>query len=115
MEAYMQVVFETPLPASAQLRGMVEPRVKSAMRRVAWLVSSVRVELSEAGGRSPAQRWQVELHTARFGTIAIAARSRDAAAGLNRALAGATAALLRAWRREAGTTDRTSSAPSLAH
>ena len=74
----MQVFFESPGPEGAQLRTLVMRRVRFTMRRLAWLVPCVRVQLSDVNGPRGGidKRCQVELMTDDIGSVVVASMAR---------------------------------------
>jgi hypothetical protein len=97
----MQVQFEIRDPEAARWRRLAERRLRFVTRRLQWLVPSARIRLSDLNGPRGGvdKRCQVELHTAGAGTVVVTAVASHWPAALDRALARAGRALLRAWRR----------------
>lgn len=97
----MQLIFETRDPQAARWRDVAERRLRFVIRRLQWLVPQARIRLSDLNGPRGGvdKRCQVELHTAGAGTVVVTAVATHWPAALDRALARAGRALLRAWRR----------------
>ena len=97
----MQVIFESRDPEGAQMHTLAVRRVRFAMRRFAWLVPRVRVNLSDVNGARGGidKRCQVELMTDNIGSVVITSMARDWRAALQSALTRAARALLRNWQR----------------
>ena len=91
----MQVIFESPEPDGAQLRKLVERRVRFVMRRLTWLVPRVRVHLSDVNGQRGGmdKRCQVELMTDSAGSVVISSMARNWRSALAYALARAAQVL----------------------
>lgn len=107
----MQLIFETRDPHASRWRARAERRLRFVLRRLSWLVPQARIRLVDLNGPRGGvdKRCQVELHTAGAGTVVVTAVATHWAAALDRALARAARALLRAWRRS-----RTQRAPTMA-
>ncbi|MCP5284973.1 MAG: HPF/RaiA family ribosome-associated protein [Burkholderiaceae bacterium] len=97
----MQLIFETRDPQAARWRDMAERRLRFVIRRLQWLVPQARIRLSDVNGPRGGvdKRCQVELHAAGAGTVVVTAVATHWPAALDRALARAGRALLRALRR----------------
>lgn len=97
----MQVQFESRDPEAARWRRQAERRLRFVTRRLQWLVPRARIRLSDLNGPRGGvdKRCQVELHTDVAGTVVVTAVASHWPAALDRALARAGRALLRAWRR----------------
>lgn len=74
----MQVIFESRDLEGAQLPTPAVRRVCFAMRRPAWLVPCVRVQLSDVNGPRDGidKRCQVELMTDDVGSVVVASMAR---------------------------------------
>ena len=74
----MQVIFESRDREGAQLHTLTARRVRFAMRRLAWLVPCVRVQLSDVNGPRGGidKRCQVELMTDDVGSVVVASIAR---------------------------------------
>ena len=97
----MQVLFESRDPGAAPLKRVAERRVRFALRRVAWVVSRVRVHLSDVNGPSGGtdKRCLLEVSTPYAGPVVVVSLAREWRAAFETALERATRAVLRAWRR----------------
>jgi ribosome-associated translation inhibitor RaiA len=97
----MNVIFRSRDTGAERLRELAVRRVQFALRRMSWLVPRADVQLSDVNGPRGGvdKRCQVRLTTERAGTIVISATARDWRSALDSALARATRALLRLWRR----------------
>jgi len=97
----MQVLFESRDPQSAQLGKLAVRRVRFVMRRLTWLVSRAKVQLSDVNGPRGGvdKRCQVELNTDSSGTAVITSMARDWRSALEAALDRAARVLMRNWRR----------------
>jgi hypothetical protein len=97
----MQVIFETPQPEDAQLRKLLEHRVRFVMRRLVWLVPRVRVYMSDVNGQRGGvdKRCQVELVTESVGSVVISSTARNWHIALQDALTRATQVLKRNVQR----------------
>lgn len=97
----MNVIFRSRDTGADRLRELAVSRVQFALRRMSWLVPRADVQLSDVNGPRGGvdKRCQVRLTTERTGTIVISATARDWRSALDSALARATRALLRLWRR----------------
>jgi hypothetical protein len=97
----MEVVFEARDPESAKLRDLTLMRARFALRRLVWLVPTVKVRLSDAnhprGGTD--KHCRVEVHTHGRGTVIVQTRADSWRAALDTALSRAARLLLRALRR----------------
>ncbi len=97
----MQLIFETRDPQAQRWRARAERRLRFVLRRLNGLVPRARIRLSDLNGPRGGvdKRCQVELHTTGVGTVVVTAVATHWPAALDRALARAGRALLRAWRR----------------
>ena len=97
----MQVFFESRDPEGAQLRELAVRRALFVMRRLSWLVPRAKVHLSDTNGpRGGVDKCcHLELKTDQVGTVTITSMARDWRSALEAALARASHALLRRWRR----------------
>jgi hypothetical protein len=97
----MQVLFESHDPRAAQFRDLAFERVRFVMRRLTWLVPRARVQLSDINGPRGGsdKRCRVEIQTTTSGSVVITSVAREWRAALDQALARASRAVLRAWRR----------------
>lgn len=97
----MHIIFESPDPAAAALRGLALSRTRFAMRRLRWLVPQARVRMVDVNGPRGGvdKRCQIELHTDGVGRVVVTAQARHWREALDQALARAARSLLRAWRR----------------
>jgi len=97
----MQVNFESRARDGAPLRELAERRVRFVLRRLTWLVPRVRVQLSDINGPRGGidKRCQVDLKTYAGRQLVVTSIDRDWRSALDRALARAARALLRAWRQ----------------
>jgi hypothetical protein len=97
----MQVLFESRHPQAAQLRDLAFERVRFVMRRLTWLVPRARVQFSDINGPRGGldKRCKVEIQTETNGSVVVTSVARDWRSALDQALARASRALLRAWRR----------------
>jgi hypothetical protein len=97
----MQVIFESRDPAGAQLRELVEQRVRFVIRRLAWLVPRAKVRLTDVNGpRGGVDKLcQLELKTDHAGTVSITSLAQDWRSALETALGRAHAVLLKNAQR----------------
>jgi hypothetical protein len=97
----MEVFFEARSPESAKLRDVTLMRARFVLRRLVWLVPTVKVRLSDAnalrGGTH--KHCRVEVHTQGRGTVIVQTRADTWRTALDNALARAARLLLRAIRR----------------
>jgi ribosome-associated translation inhibitor RaiA len=98
----MQIVFESRDPEGAQLRELVERRVRFVTRRMSWLVPRAKVQLSDINGPRGGvdKRCQVEFKTHGAGSIVFTAMARDWRSALDGALSRAAKSLVRSWQRD---------------
>jgi len=97
----MEVFFESRNTEGAKLREMALMRARFVLRRLAWLVPTVRVRLSETTdpGRGTDKHCRVEVETHGRGAVIVHTRSGNWRAALDTALERAARLLLRASRR----------------
>lgn len=97
----MEVFFEARCADSAKLRDLTLMRARFALRRLVWLVPTVKVRLSDADhpGDGTDKHCRVEVHTHGRGAVIVQARARNWRTALDTALARAARLLLRAIRR----------------
>jgi hypothetical protein len=97
----MQVLFESRDPRGAEYRDLAVRRVRFAVRRLTWLVPRAKVQLSDVNGPRGGvdKRCRVELRTDGAGTVVITSIARDWRSALESAVARASTALVRMWRR----------------
>lgn len=97
----MQVLFESRDPQGAQLRELALKRAHFVMRRLTWLVPRAKVQLSDINGpRGGVDKCcKVEMTTEGSASVVVTSIARDWRSALDQALARASRALLRAWRR----------------
>ena len=97
----MQVTFESRDPDGAQQREHAVQRVNFVMRRLAWLVSRAKLQLSDINGpRGGVDKCcRLELKTDHFGTVTITSMARDWHGALESALSRAAQSLVRSWQR----------------
>jgi hypothetical protein len=97
----MQVMFESSDPDGASMRSTAVRRARFVMRRLSWMVPSVRIYLSDINGPRGGvdKRCVVELKTARLGRVVVTALARDWRAALDGALSRVSRVLLNVWRR----------------
>lgn len=100
----MEVFFEARDPESAKLRDLTLMRARFALRRVVWLVPTVKVRLSDAdssrGGTDKSDKYcRVEVQTQGRGAVIVQTRARNWRTALDNALSRAARLLLRAIRR----------------
>lgn len=97
----MQVIFQSRDPEGAQLRTLAIRRVRSALRRLGWLVPRATVNLSDVNGPRGGvdKRCRVELTTGGTGTIVITSVARDWRSALHSALSRAGQAVLHNFQR----------------
>jgi hypothetical protein len=98
----MQVQIETRDPRSAEFRDLAEHRARFVMRRLAWKISRVQVQLSDVNGPRGGvdKRCQVLLKSGARSVLVISSTASDWRAALDTALARAARLLVRAWRRD---------------
>ena len=96
----MQVIFESPDPQVAELRTLIERRVRQALKRLAWLIPRVRVHLSDINGpRGGIDKCcQIELMTDGGKPVIVTSLARDWFSALQSALTRATRSLLHNWQ-----------------
>ena len=97
----MQVIFESPDPQAAELRTLIERRVRHALKRLAWLTPRVRVHMSDINGPRGGidKRCQIELMTDGANPVVVTSLSKDWLSALQSALTRASRALLQNWQR----------------
>ena len=97
----MDVFFESRNAEGAKLRETALMRTRFVLRRLAWLVPTVRVRLSEAtdAGHGMDKHCRIEVETHGRGAVTVHARSGNWRAALEAALSRAARLLLRASRR----------------
>ncbi len=91
----MQVFFTSQAAQSDEFRDPVVQRVNFVMRRMAWLVPTATVELSDVVAPSGGvdKRCLVELKTVRCGRVVVTSIARDWSSALDNALTSALGAL----------------------
>lgn len=97
----MEVFFEARDAESAKLRDLTLMRARYALRRVVWLVPTVKVRLSDAHhshGRTD-KFCRVEVQTQGRGAVIVQTRAHNWRTALDDALSRAARLLLRAIRR----------------
>ena len=97
----MQIIFESRAAEGNQMRDLSIERVRFALRRLAALVPRAKVQFTDVNGPRGGvdKRCQVELKTARAGTLVIAYLARDWRTALDRSLTRATRVLTRGLQR----------------
>lgn len=97
----MEVFFEARDPESAKLRDLTLMRARFALRRVVWLVPTVKVRLSDADhSRGGSDKYcRVEVQTQGRGVVIVQTRARNWRTALDNALSRAARLLVRAIRR----------------
>ena len=97
----MQVLFKSRHPQATDLCDLTERRVRFVLRRLAWLVPRVEVQMSDVNGPRGGidKRCQVELRTDGAGSVVVASVASDWRTALDNALARAARFLMRLWRR----------------
>jgi hypothetical protein len=97
----MQVLFESRDVHADHLRELADRRARFVMRRLTWLVSRARIQLSDLNGPRGGldKRCRVELKTQGSGSVVIISIARDWRKAIDEALARAAHALVRVWRR----------------
>ncbi|MFN5348939.1 MAG: HPF/RaiA family ribosome-associated protein [Polaromonas sp.] len=97
----MQVIFESSDPQAARLHTLAERRVRRTLKRLAWLVPRVRVNLSDINGPRGGidKRCQVELITHGGKPVVVTSVAKDWFSALQSALARASRSLLHMWQR----------------
>jgi hypothetical protein len=97
----MQIRFETQAAQAAPLASWAEARTRFVMRRLAWLLARVRVQLADLNGPRGGldKRCRVELHAAGGESVVVSSVARDWHAAVDTALERAVQALLRARQR----------------
>jgi hypothetical protein len=97
----MEVIFEARDPEGAKLRDLTLRRARFVLRRLVWLVPTVKVRLSDADhprGETD-KHCRVEVHTHGRGTVIVQTRAASWRTALDTALSRAARLLLRAIRR----------------
>ena len=97
----MEVFFESRDPEGAKLRDLTLMRARFLLRRLAWLVPTVKVRLSDTNGPRGGidKHCRVEVQTQGCGAVIVHTRARNWRTALDGALARAARLLLRANRR----------------
>jgi ribosome-associated translation inhibitor RaiA len=97
----MQVFFTSRDADGNELRDAAVRRVRFVMRRLTWLVPRASVQLADVNGPRGGvdKRCQVQFKTDGGANVVITAMARDWREALDSALARASRALLRLWRR----------------
>lgn len=102
MRSIMQVKFESNDPEGAKMQELSVSRLSFVMRRMAWLVSDAKVNLTDINGPHGGvdKRCRIELKTDKVGTVVITSLAQDWRGALEHALSRANQTLLRIWRRK---------------
>lgn len=97
----MQVHIESRALHAATLRDLAQRRVRFVMRRLAWLVPSAKVQLSDVNGPRGGvdKRCQVELQPLGLPPIVTTCVAADWRQALDQALKRAARTLMRQWHR----------------
>ena len=97
----MQVIFESSDPQAAELRTLIERRVRQALRRMAWLTRRVRVHFSDINGHRGGidKSCQIELTTDGGKSVVVTSLAKDWFSALQSALTRATRSLLHNWQK----------------
>jgi hypothetical protein len=113
----MQVQFEARSREAAHLRDLVQSRARFVMRRMAWGLPRMNVRMTDLNGPRGGidKQCRVELRTLRGGPMVVTAVARDWRTALDTALARATHALRRLWRRMHRPARRSAPALAVAH
>jgi hypothetical protein len=98
----MQVKFESNDPEGAKMQELSLSRLSFVMRRMAWLVSDAKVNLTDINGPHDGvdKRCRIELKTDTVGTVVITSVAQDWRSALEQSLSRANQTLLRIWRRK---------------
>lgn len=97
----MQVIFESRHAGGAEHREAAIERLRFTTRRLAWLISSARLQLSDINGPRGGtdKQCQIELKTS-TGTVLISSLATDWRSALDRALQRAIRVLVRSLQRQ---------------
>lgn len=97
----MHVVFESRDPEGRLHREHAVQRLRFVLRRLAWLVPRVRMQLADINGPRGGtdKRCRVEIRTARQGTVVVTAIAQEWRGAIDGALHRAARVLLRLLRR----------------
>jgi hypothetical protein len=98
----MQVNFESNDPEGSKMQELSLRRLSFVMRRMAWLVSHAKVNLTDINGPHGGvdKRCRIELKTDTVGTVVITSLAQDWRGALEQSLSRANQTLLRIWRRK---------------
>ncbi len=98
----MQVKFESNDPEGSKMQEVSLSRLSFVMRRMAWLISDAKVNLTDINGPHGGvdKRCRIELKTDTVGTVVITSLAQDWRGALEHALSRANQTLLRIWRRK---------------
>jgi hypothetical protein len=98
----MKVNFESNDPEGAKMQDLSVSRLSFVMRRMAWLVSDAKVNLTDINGPHGGvdKRCRIELKTDKVGTVVITSLAQDWRGALEQSLSRANQTLLRIWRRK---------------
>jgi ribosome-associated translation inhibitor RaiA len=97
----MQIHFESQTPRAAPLAPWAEARARFVMRRLAWLLARVRLQLADLNGPRGGldKRCRVELQADGVGTVVVSSVARNWHAAVDTALDRAARTLLRQRQR----------------
>lgn len=92
----MKIIFESPDAQAFELRILVERRVRQTFKRLDWLTSRIRVQLSGINGPHGGidKRCQIELSTNEGSPIVVTSLAKDWITALQSAIARAARSLL---------------------
>jgi hypothetical protein len=97
----MQIIVESRDADGAQMRELSVQRVRFALRRLSSYVPRAKVQFTDVNGPRGGidKRCQVELSTAKAGTVVIASLASDWLTALDRSMGRATRVLTRSLQR----------------
>ena len=97
----MQIIVESRDADGAQMRELSVQRVRFALRRLSNYVPRAKVQFTDVNGPRGGidKRCQVELSTAKAGTVVIASLASDWRTALDRSMGRATRVLTRSLQR----------------
>ncbi len=97
----MQIIVESRDADGAQMRELSVQRVRFALRRLSSYVPRAKVQFTDVNGPRGGidKRCQVELSTAKAGTVVIASLASDWRTALDRSMGRATRVLTRSLQR----------------
>jgi ribosome-associated translation inhibitor RaiA len=98
----VKVIVESRTPKAADLRPLVEQRVRFVLKRLTHFVPRARVQLSDVNGPRGGidKRCQIEIQTEGAGTVVTSVTAREWLGALNSALSRASSQVLKNLKRQ---------------